>query len=64
MDLLVFCNNLDYDEKIVPRAIAVIRRLVEEGEISEARIDQSYRRIMALKLALKSRREKKSDPIK
>lgn len=60
----MFCNNLDYDEKIVPRAIAVIRRLVEEGEISEARIDQSYRRIMALKLALKSRREKKSDPIK
>jgi beta-N-acetylhexosaminidase len=49
VDVLVFGNNLDYDEKIVPRAIAVIRSLIDSGAISEARIDQSYRRIMRLK---------------
>lgn len=49
VDILVFGNNLDYDEEVVPRAIAVIRELVESGRLSEARIDQSYRRIMLLK---------------
>lgn len=49
VDILVFGNNLDYDEEIVPRAIALIRELVASGLLSEARIDQSYRRIMLLK---------------
>jgi beta-N-acetylhexosaminidase len=49
VDILVFGNNLSYDEEIVPRAIAVIRNLVDTGVISEARIDQSWQRIMRLK---------------
>jgi len=49
VDILVFGNNLSYDEEIVPRAIAVIRDLVETGVVSEARIDQSWQRIMRLK---------------
>jgi beta-N-acetylhexosaminidase len=49
VDILVFGNNLRYDEEIVPRAIAVIRKLVDTGVISEARIDQSWQRIMRLK---------------
>lgn len=49
VDILVFGNNLSYDEEIVPRAIKVIRNLVDTGVISEARIDQSYQRIMRLK---------------
>jgi beta-N-acetylhexosaminidase len=49
VDILVFGNNLSYDEEIVPRAIAVIRNLVDTGVVSEARIDQSWQRIMRLK---------------
>jgi beta-N-acetylhexosaminidase len=49
VDILVFGNNLSYDEEIVPRAIAVILGLVDTGVISEARIDQSWQRIMRLK---------------
>jgi len=49
VDILVFGNNLSYDEEIVPRTIAVIRNLVDTGVVSEARIDQSFQRIMRLK---------------
>ena len=49
VDILVFGNNLAYDEEIVPRTVAVIREAVQKGEISETRIDESYRRIMRLK---------------
>ncbi|MFA7536767.1 MAG: glycoside hydrolase family 3 protein [Desulfuromonadales bacterium] len=49
VDILVFGNNLQYDEAIVPKTIAIIRDLVRTGQISEARIDESYRRIMRLK---------------
>jgi beta-N-acetylhexosaminidase len=49
VDILVFGNNLNYDEEIVPRTIKVIRSLVDTGVISEARIDLSYQRIMRLK---------------
>jgi beta-N-acetylhexosaminidase len=53
VDILVFGNNLDYDEKIAPLAVAVIRELVHSGTLSETRIDQSYNRIMRLKNRLK-----------
>lgn len=49
VDILVFGNNLAYDEEIVPKAVAIIRDLVRTGAISEARIDESYLRIMRLK---------------
>jgi len=49
VDILVFANNLRYDPEIVPRAVAIIGDLVRSGAVSEARIDQSYRRIMRLK---------------
>jgi beta-N-acetylhexosaminidase len=41
-----------FDPTIPARAIAEIKRLVEVGAISEARIDESYRRIMRLKARL------------
>jgi beta-N-acetylhexosaminidase len=53
VDILVFGNNLEYDEEIVPRAIAVISHLVASGVLSEARINQSYQRIMRLKNRLR-----------
>jgi beta-N-acetylhexosaminidase len=49
-DILAYANNSSvFDPTIPARAVAVIRRLVESGAISESRIDQSYRRIMRLK---------------
>jgi beta-N-acetylhexosaminidase len=49
-DILAYANNSSvFDSTIPARAVAVIRRLVESGAISESRIDQSYRRIMRLK---------------
>ena len=49
VDILVFANNSVYEEDVARRAIGVIRDLVQTGTISEARIDESYRRIRRLK---------------
>jgi len=52
VDVLVFGNNLEYDERIPSKAIAAITKLVEEGEISRDRIEQSYERIQKIKEGL------------
>ncbi|WP_418219457.1 glycoside hydrolase family 3 protein [Chlorobaculum limnaeum] len=49
VDVLIFGNNVSYDPDIASKATTIIRHLVEKGAISPERIDQSYRRIMALK---------------
>lgn len=49
VDVLVFGNNLVYDEQIPTKAIATITKLVEEGTISKDRIIQSYERILQTK---------------
>lgn len=49
VDLLTFGNNLDYDERIAEKAVAIIKHLVATGAISPKRIDASYQRILALK---------------
>ncbi|AJF08023.1 glycoside hydrolase family 3 [Geoalkalibacter subterraneus] len=54
VDILVFGNNLEYDEQIVAKATAIVRDLVHSGKLDEARIDKSYRRIMRLKERLTS----------
>ncbi|BDQ35152.1 glycoside hydrolase family 3 protein [Pseudodesulfovibrio portus] len=51
-DILLFGNNLAYDEEIVGKAHAAIRRMVDEGTIPQTRIEQSYQRIMKLKATL------------
>lgn len=48
VDILIFANNSIYDPDIVPTAHQIIRRLIDQGEISEERIDESYRRIQNL----------------
>lgn len=50
VDILGFANNSVYEENIIPEAHRIIRQLVEDGRISEERIDQSYQRIRTLKL--------------
>ena len=49
VDVLIFGNNVSYDPDIASKATDIIRRLVEQGAITPERIDESYRRIMALK---------------
>ncbi|MBN2429280.1 MAG: glycoside hydrolase family 3 protein [Deltaproteobacteria bacterium] len=54
VDILVFGNNLTYDEEIVPRTIELIRKMVDSGKISKDRIDQSYGRITEMKSRLEN----------
>ena len=49
VDILALANNLDYAPELAPRAIAVVKHLVQDGTVSEARIAQSYARIRQLK---------------
>ena len=42
-------NELAYEPDIAPRAINIIAAMVEDGAISETRIDESIGRIQALK---------------
>jgi beta-N-acetylhexosaminidase len=50
VDILLFGNNSAvYDPEIAGKASSIIRKLVEQGVIPPERIDESYRRIMALK---------------
>lgn len=49
VDILSFGNNSIYDADIVPKAHKIINELIDKGEISPARIDQSYQRIMEFK---------------
>jgi len=49
IDIIAFANNSVYEEDVAVRAIAHIKRLVQQGIISEARIDRSYHRIRRLK---------------
>lgn len=48
-DMLLFGNNLTYDPLIARKAHGIIKGLVESGKISEARIQESYERILKLK---------------
>ena len=48
VDVLIFGNNVSYDPDIASKATGIIRRLVEQGAITPERINESYRRIMAL----------------
>lgn len=49
IDILMFCNNSDYDEKITEKIIRIVKSLVMNNKISFERIEESYNRIMKLK---------------
>ena len=49
VDLLIFGNNLDYDEGIAEKACALIKGLIGRGEIKQERIEEAYRRVRQLK---------------
>lgn len=50
VDILVIGNNIgQFEHGIAEKVTTIIKRLVENGSISEQRIDESYQRILALK---------------
>ncbi len=54
IDVIVIGNNLgEYDPQIAANAIGHITALIREGRIDKERIDRSWRRIRALKTALR-----------
>src|SRR6056297_1473540 len=55
VDVLVFANNSVYQPNIVPDIIDIVLKLIEEGEIEQASIDESYDRIMRTKNELSLR---------
>jgi beta-N-acetylhexosaminidase len=53
VDIMCFSNNIqNSDERTVDKVHAIIKRMVERGEIKPERIDESYQRIMKLKSRL------------
>ncbi len=48
-DMILISNNLAYKEDVVSQVVAVIKKLIQDGQISERRIEESYRRIRQLK---------------
>jgi beta-N-acetylhexosaminidase len=56
VDMLVFGNNLSYNEHCVEQAVDMIRRLVKQGRISEERINESWQRVTMLKRRLSVKR--------
>lgn len=55
VDMLVFGNNLDYDPDIVPKAVDILAKAVQEGRLSRERIEASHERILAAKQLLYTR---------
>jgi beta-N-acetylhexosaminidase len=53
IDIMCFSNNISgSDERTVNKVHSVIRGYVDKGVITKERIDQSYRRVMAMKKKL------------
>jgi len=52
VDMLIFANNSVYQPDIVPNAIQIILNLVEEGAVTEERINEAYERVMQTKRQL------------
>lgn len=51
VDVLLFGNNVNPKDVITASEVhAIVKRLIKKGEISPERIDQSYKRILKLKL--------------
>ncbi|KXK31486.1 MAG: beta-N-acetylhexosaminidase [Bacteroidetes bacterium OLB12] len=56
VDVLCFSNNIaGSDERTVDKVHGIIRKLVQNGQITPARIDESFQRIMQLKARMGNR---------
>lgn len=54
VDILMFSNNSRdfYDVQAATKAVGIIKQLLKEGKITEAQIDNSYKKIKALKATM------------
>ncbi len=54
VDILMFSNNSRdfYDAEAAPKAVAIIKKLLKEGKITEVQIDNSYQKIKKLKAGM------------
>jgi beta-N-acetylhexosaminidase len=52
VDVLCFGNNMSFDPNIGEKAMEIIYQLVDSGKVPEARINESFQRIMNLKRRL------------
>lgn len=52
VDMLIFANNSVYQPNIAPDAVQIILNLVDEGAVSEERIDEAYNRVLETKRSL------------
>jgi beta-N-acetylhexosaminidase len=52
VDMLTIANQQVFEAGVVERTVAIVLELVAEGHLDEARIDASWRRIVALKQRL------------
>jgi beta-N-acetylhexosaminidase len=53
VDIMTFSNNIaGSDERTVDKVHAIIKKMVENGQIKKRRIDESYARVMKLKSTL------------
>ena len=59
VDMLVFGNNLSYNEHCVEQTIDIIHRLVKQGRVSEERINESWRRVSMLKRRLSVKKHRR-----
>jgi beta-N-acetylhexosaminidase len=49
VDIILFSNNLVYDEVIAVKVIDIVKNHIDKGTLSEKRINESYEKIMKLK---------------
>jgi beta-N-acetylhexosaminidase len=49
VDMIAVANNLTYSGTIAERFATTVKRMLDQGVIDEARIDQSYQRVLRLK---------------
>ena len=49
VEVLAIANQLQYDPDIGAKTIAIIKKLLNEGKLTPARIDESYARIVKCK---------------
>lgn len=64
VDILLFSRNATTSGKSIPGAVqTIVKKAVKEGRLSEARINESYRRIMALKARLSVKKTPQKKPV-
>ena len=49
VDVLAIANQLQYDPDIAAKTIAIVKKLLNEGKLTAARIDESYERVVKCK---------------